>query len=641
MRPGTSRGGATASSQLPPRVSSTGLTGLRNSRLQAVIGNSAADRSLPSVVSAPVATLVAYNDTMLQRPLISPVKCSTELNAFQTRDLLASRRQRIDNAQSTSGALSVQAIAKSIVQWQSKTRHRLHAAEKSIELSLRSGDADGGGGYHGDPTSRPVSTHHAAAAHSQVAQAGFAASDVDPTEEARWKTAKERELVEERQAAEVNAALTSWRAQQLLLSEGIEARIQGRRRPRSTNMVAKVEHRQGVTDALVRPTVLASPTAAAPGPAAAPASPSKPSTSPSISRSAGAAPLPVLTRPTSVLTGPSSVAVSLPGGRHVSLDFPAPPAGHRDPRMGLGRRPDYLDDDTGVGGGSAVIDALIGGGDPVQLVSSRPGTAASTGRSTSPMQMRSPRAANAAAGGDDAGDGPTAPHQVKYTTRLPIPIIVTGAGMGAQQQQQHARPATTGSMNRSRRHADRPSMAGWWSTTGKAEAAEREDAEVRAVTAAASSQPSAAAAAQSEADASGFVLPSTTHQPPMGPAGVACLPEVSIQRPPPLLKALPALSQKMNEEQAYDVGATVTAFHKFGLASSIEAQKVARALVTGLTPAGAAAQASRPMSASSGYFGLGENPVMRQRRLDMLRNQALAAGKGKGAGGKGKKAGKK
>jgi hypothetical protein len=149
----------------------------------------------------------------------------------------------------------------------------------------------------------------------------------------------------------------------------------------------------------------------------------------------------------------------------------------------------------------------------------------------------------------------------------------------------------------------------------------------------------AAEAAAAAAAAAGAPAPPAAPRPPMGPAGVPLAPEASIPRPIDVLSSAPALREKMEAEDTYDIAATAAAFERKG-APAPPASALARALLSGpgATPAAAAAQAERPVSASGVYFRLGENPVARERRLAALANQVLAAAK-KGAGGakKGKK----
>jgi hypothetical protein len=85
---------------LPRRTAASGADAL----LQAARAADAAAIAQAKALAAgpmPAATAAAYQAAMLQRPLVAPVARSERLAAFQTRDLLASRGERVAHAAAT------------------------------------------------------------------------------------------------------------------------------------------------------------------------------------------------------------------------------------------------------------------------------------------------------------------------------------------------------------------------------------------------------------------------------------------------------------------------------------------------------------------------------------------------------------
>ncbi len=440
----------------------------------------------------------------------------------------------------------------------------------------------------------------------------------------RFVTARDRELKEAREASDLAAMLSTLRAQRKTMNEEIERRIQARRRPKSANLVARLDYRTSVKEALLRP-VTAGATV---GGVAADASSPKPKTGSSSSSSSSSGGLPPTLVTSAVAHSMTGVTLTV-GGKAIALDFHA--------RADAGPRSDADDDDDDI------IDAAL---DPTEIVSraasragSRPGSGIGIGRPMSPRggaQLPSLRPGSGqgsrpvSATGRPRSRGPPPPtgpiqepaHVVQVSSRLTTPIILTRA------------PAKTTGVAKSSRAKDRPSMAGWWETAGRGEALERQDAQAKAEAEA----EAAAAAAASGGDPTSAVTPPI----PLGPAGVPLVAESSIGPAPDVLSSIIALRAKIEAEDAYDVDRAAEALERIGVSGlpGLPAERLARALATvpASTSAAARAQAERPVTASSGFFGLGENPVAREKRLTALKNQLLAAAKKGGAGkGGGKK----
>jgi hypothetical protein len=740
VRPGTARSAAVPAFVHPACAESSKLiTGLGVSKSLSKEAALAQRRPLD------FATQVSYLSLQMQRTLVTtPVAGEGPLGAYKTRDLVAASRERVQHA-GASGRLGPlpAGIAANLVSWQAGSRALLEGArEKLVANTLAEDDAAnraaGGlltvrGLSHHHPSSAPaggartphshLATHPARPSSASNSADQSAAHSVSPSKGAhpagssssssrggggvsvvsqRFVTAREKELVAEREAALLASQLHQIRASRRALGEDIERRIQMARRPKSANLATKVDYRQGVREGLQRP-MTAGPSSSSSGGGAG-----------GLGGGADAVLLPPLPMTASTVVprksyyGPSATSLSsmvtsavpigptavhvVVGGRPLTLEFPAtaPPAGGQTSRptsaaspRALGGRAPSAD---GQGRPASAGDSAPG--DPMALLAadaaielaldpasaSRPGSAAHTlsrPRSGRRRAVRPPRSSSSSSSSrpgsassllpplhipssssdgfgsgaedvgsagedgfdDDGGEGeeddlglgfdlgPEDRHVVRMAPRLPVPILVTGK-----------RPVTIG-VPKGKKHADRPSMAGWWENEGRAQALERQDSDAKA-----------AHEARTAADEAAGKAPHASNTVPLGPAGVPLLPEASIQPAANVVSAVPLLRSRMGAEAAYDVDATVKAFEALKIrGGGPSRQVVARALLTGPegTAAGTAAQAARPVSASSGFFGLGENPLMRKKRLAALALQTIAAAK-KGAaaakkGGGGKK----
>jgi len=674
---------------LPRKTAASGADALLQAARAAEAAAIAAAKTLASG-PMPAATAAAYQAAMLQRPLVAPVPLSERLAAFQTRDLLASRGERVAHAAAAEGGPAggerAATLMLSLHAWQVGAFAQLEQGRRATELDfLRSasvraapqGQAPGSAPHAAQAALRVIARPYTASVGAALAMgggggaggfggagAGASAAEAagDAAANARWITARQRELAEERGAAQTDAALLAWRLLRKKQAEGIEHNIQMRRRPKSANLTAKVEYRRTVKDALLRPATASSGAAGAAG------------TGSGGSGGAGGGGgfggkarfdaglgLPAWAFPQTSGSRAPTAAISAQRGADANalevavagrtLVLPFAPSAFADPELDAEAGGDL----GGLGG--------FGGGDPGPLALSRPTSAAAGGRPGSggggrPSSSGSRRggggggasaSASASAAGLDAEDA-TAQHQVRLSLRLPTPLVVTaslGGGLGATSRPATAsgrpglpplRPATSnGRNNASSRRADRPSAGVWWNAAGRAEAMDKQEAAARAE---AEAEAAAAVAAAGGAE-------SPTRGPPPGPAGVPLLPETSIPAALDVLAALPALRAVAEREDAYDVESTVAALARAAAAAAADAAlraRVQRALASGgAAPVAAGLQAARPVTATSGFFGLGANPLARERLLAAQRGVLLeaakkaAAAKAKGAKGGAKK----
>lgn len=519
-------------------------------------------------------TSIIYHSNMLQRPLIIPVQPSNTLEKYQTKDLLNSYTERIQHATVSGRLQSPQAagIANNLVNWQNNSRQVLTNAKLSQKYDEKCNDLIILG-QNTLPSSSTTTTTNV---------------------QEKYATARDRELAEQREAADLASTLRTWRAQRKLQNEAIERNIQLRRRPRSANLNVRVDYRAGVREVLNRPNTVGS------NPASSTTVPSlvrkDTITSPNnkvINNNLVIHP-PVLTPNDNNNNNSNSISMSI-GNKALTLDFiPSTTT---------------LDNDTL----NAIHDAI---GLP-NLDSSRPGTSSSNPSGSRPNSSR-PGSRGILSMISLHGMESTTPvntnipgidpqHSVKLTSRLNIPIIVN-------------KPASIPiGTPKGTHHRNRPSMVGWWNTEGRNQAKEREEQNNK-----------------NNEDNNNTETNTKLANVPMGPAGVPLLPEASIEPIPDILNSMQQLRTQIDAEDDYDVDATLQAFEKKGI--TLPTLAVSQAIKTSTLPTSmiSKAQQERPVTASSGFFGLGENPVAREKRLAALKNQVLAAAK-KAGGGKGKK----
>jgi hypothetical protein len=246
-----------------------------------------------------------------------------------------------------------------------------------------------------------------------------------------------------------------------------------------------------------------------------------------------------------------------------------------------------------------------------------------------------------------------AQHTVSLTKRLGTPLIVSSLPVvpgsspisrpttarvrqGVTSYIPPSRPSTSnGRVNASTKRADRPSSTVWWNNAGRQEAIDKISAE-------------AAAALEAKAAANGAdETPSKTINVPIGPAGFPLLPESSVPTSLNVIRFIPSLTAFAEKEREYDIENLAVALSNATLkdteneearTNELEKQrlKARKALLSAsAAPAASAAQTARFVSASSGFYSLGDNPLARERLLAAQKQVLLdAAKKAAAKGGK-------
>lgn len=539
-------------------------------------------------------TSIIYQTNMLQRPLITPVQPSSPLRKFQTRDLLVAHTERVQHATVTGRLQSPQAIgiATNVVNWQNKSRQVLQQAHTAMKNDSIHNDLIILGSPTGTSNGSSALLSSTVRPHTSPATTQSSATLVQE----RYTTARDRELMEQREAADLAQTLQTWRVQRKLQNERIEKNIQLRRRPRSANLSTKVDYRSGIREALIRPSTVGStlPTSTITNNTLR----SKTDTTVPTVPGSMIITSPTLMDPNNNNNNTNTIISMNIGNKPLTLDFPSPVwIDHTATNA--------IHDAIGLPFDSSTTASRPGTSDPSNRTGSRPSSSRPGSRGILSMinlhGMENPGSNTNSNGIMDIDP----PHMVKLTPRLNIPIIIT-------------RPATVPiGTPKGNRHRNRPSMVGWWHTEGRNQAKEREQ--------------NAKLTDDSESSTVGKHA-----NVPIGPAGVPLVPEASIEPVPDLLNSMQQLRNQIDAEDDYDIEATTQAFEKKGVTLPSLSLSHALKTSTASTSVVVRSQQERPVTASSGLFGLGENPVAREKRLAALKNQILAAAK-KAGGGKGKK----
>lgn len=610
---------------LPAKTAAAGADVLLlTARKTAAMNSSFATRQGLGTASLPIPTAIAYQTALLERPMIEPIDGSDRLKTYMLRDMLESRGKRVANALASNtlpGGERGAAILKSIHSWQVdsfaqlKTASTLYSDETiaSDDVFLQRPGTVPTGGLRSNLVS-PMRV----SARPQTAST----TSLDEPVNKRWVTARQRELAEERREAETELLMNAWRAQRKKVTETIEHSIQLKRRPRSANLTAKVDYRRTIKDSLQRPVTANGGNV---GGASITIRPRYDTGlgMPSWAFGKNASNV----NPTISVTLPepnsSSMQVHLPG-RTLTLDFPAASFdGNTD--LSSARQVDNLEDDQ-----SGVMIPQAASGSNGSRPPSRPASSSS-----------------------DAMESVDTQHTVSLTKRLGTPLIVSSLPVvpgsspisrpttarvrqGVPSYIPPSRPSTSnGRVNASAKRADRPSSTVWWNNAGRQEAIDKISAET-------------AAALEAKAAANGAdETPSKTISAPIGPAGFPLLPESSVPTSLNVIRFIPSLTAFAEKEREYDVENLAVALSNATLkdteneearTNELEKQrlKARKALLSASSaPAASAAQTARFVSASSGFFSLGDNPLARERLL-AAQKQVLsdAAKKAAAKGGK-------